>query len=96
MPRSPYYDTPHWRTLRAATLRAQPNCRCGARATMVDHVKARPRGVGVATSFDVPANLVAICRPCHSRKTAEQDGGFGNPARPPRPTIGRDGWPVEG
>ena len=98
MPRSPYYDTPHWRSLRAAMLKRRPVCetpRCGAPATMVDHIKPRPRGVAVPTLADVPGNLACLCRPCHSRKTARQDGGFGNAQREPRQAIGMDGWPIE-
>lgn len=98
MPRSPYYDTAHWRTLRADALRRNPTCPtpgCGAPTTMVDHRRARARGAPGPTAEDVPSNLVALCRPCHSRKTARVDGGFGlAPTR--RVAVGADGWPAGG
>lgn len=31
-----------------------------------------------------PTNLRTLCAPCHARKTAREDGGFGN-ARPDAP-----------
>lgn len=27
---------------------------------------------------DVPSNRQSLCRPCHSSKTARENGGFGN------------------
>lgn len=62
-----------WRFVRAKFLRAHPNCACGAAATDVDHVLPLASGGTHAWS-----NLRALCRPCHSRKTATVDGGFGN------------------
>ncbi|WP_442918227.1 HNH endonuclease signature motif containing protein [Magnetococcus sp. PR-3] len=41
------------------------------RATVVDHMD------GDATNND-SGNLQSLCASCHSRKTAKQDGGFGN------------------
>jgi 5-methylcytosine-specific restriction protein A len=40
-----------------------------------------------------PSNLKTMCNCCHSRKTAREDGGFGNESRP---MVGcdADGWPV--
>jgi 5-methylcytosine-specific restriction protein A len=40
----------------------------------VDHIV--PRSAGGA---DTPGNLQPLCRPCHSRKTARFDGGYGRP-----------------
>ena len=53
-----------WRTLRAAVLREQPVCALcrSAAATEVDHRDDDP------TNND-RANLSALCKPCHSRKT---------------------------
>src|SRR5262245_27418176 len=43
-------------------------CRvCGAPARMVDHVK--PKSLG---GTDDEANLRAICKPCHARKTGKE------------------------
>lgn len=62
-----------WRAVRAAFLRAHPVCACGAPACEVDHVVPLREG-----GSNARANLRALCKPCHSRKTATHDGGFGN------------------
>lgn len=60
-----------WRRLRLMVLRREPFCRMcrdkGKRtpATEVDHII--PRRDGGRDEFD---NLQALCKPCHSRKTA--------------------------
>lgn len=47
---------------------------------------------GDANNNDL-GNLKTLCCSCHSRKTAREDGGFGNESRP---VVGcdADGWPV--
>ena len=57
-------DGKAWRTLRAAVLRESPLCALcrTAMATDVDHRDDDP------TNND-RANLSALCKPCHSRKT---------------------------
>ena len=53
-------------------LREEPLCRrCGEPATDVDHIVSRERG-----GEDTRENLQALCHPCHSQKTVEEDGGF--------------------
>ena len=63
-----------WRRLRKMVLNRQPICQaCGRRpATEVDHIIPKARGGD--DSFE---NLAGLCRPCHSRKTAKEDGGWG-------------------
>ncbi|WP_413207011.1 HNH endonuclease [Rhodospirillum sp. A1_3_36] len=70
------YSSPEWRTLRSQVLKAQPLCVvCGSRSEIVDHIKPWK---GDPALFLDHRNLQALCRPCHSRKTAREDGGFGN------------------
>lgn len=74
------YGTPEWVRLRARHLTSRPNCvDCGDTANVVDH---DPPHRGDRAAFFDPARLVSLCRPCHSRRTASSDGGFGNPTRP--------------
>lgn len=66
-----------WMALRALVLsRDGHRCRqCGARGRLeVDHIEPASRAPGRA--FD-PANLQALCIPCHVRKT---DSEMGRPA----------------
>lgn len=58
------YDT-RWDQERAAFLRANPSCRrCGAPATVVDHVTPHRGNMGV---FWNRSNWQALCAPCHNR-----------------------------
>jgi 5-methylcytosine-specific restriction endonuclease McrA len=43
---------------------------CGARTSVVDHIRARQRG-----GTDPRSDLRAYCRSCNSRKTIAQDRG---------------------
>jgi len=67
------YDI-HWQRIRAAYLKAHPNCaynrkcRLGTPATEVDHVLALADG-----GTNEWHNLRAACKPCHSSKTARLD-----------------------
>lgn len=45
---------------------------------MVDHI--RPHKSNYDLFWD-PNNWQSMCDPCHSKKTATEDGGFGNRAR---------------
>jgi len=49
----------------------------------VDHITPKAHG-----GTDDPANLQAINRDCHKRKTAEDEG------KRYRPATGLDGWPL--
>ena len=72
------YDA-EWREIRKQVLEEEPVCQtpgCTALSTEVDHLI--PWRMGGTRARE---NLVARCKPCHSRKTARQDGGFGNTRR---------------
>jgi len=67
-----------WRERRAAFLAAHPVCElrlpgCTERASVVDHRIPKSQG-----GADHPSNYQSACAPCHNRKTASEDGGFGN------------------
>lgn len=93
-----FYDTAQWQQLRALKLRANPLCEgCEAGgvltpASEVDHV------VSVSQAPELRAdlsNLRSLCKPCHSAKTAAQDGGMGRApgeVRRPAPPL-RGCWP---
>jgi 5-methylcytosine-specific restriction protein A len=82
-------NSKEWRVIRRQVLAWEALCRhCGAVATEVDHIDND-------TSNNFLDNLQALCKPCHSSKTAqEQDGGTatikghdvnGNPLDPNHP-----------
>lgn len=66
-----------WQAARAEFLRLHPLChRCHAtgrltQATVVDHVIAHK---GDKDTFWDQKNWAALCKQCHDRKTAQQDG----------------------
>jgi len=63
-----------WQRIRRIILRRDPICKiCGrAPSTEVDHIIPREAG-----GTDDPDNLQGACKPCHSRKTAQEDGRWG-------------------
>lgn len=65
-------SSPEWLAMREAVLGQQPVCALcrQAKATDVDHIDGNAWN-------NARANLWGLCRPCHSRKTARLDGGFG-------------------
>jgi 5-methylcytosine-specific restriction endonuclease McrA len=79
-------STRKWQAFSKAYIARHPACRCAAdwcghdagqctgTSTDVDHVDGTGRNGPRA--YD-PTNLVALCHPCHSRKTAHMDGSFG-------------------
>lgn len=75
-----------WQQARKSYLAKHPLCaeceRQGlvVEATDLDHIV--PHG-GDKEAFWVRSNWQGLCHPCHSRKTAAEDGGWGN-ARAPR------------
>ncbi|MEV0586338.1 HNH endonuclease signature motif containing protein [Nonomuraea sp. NPDC050310] len=67
-----------WAELSKRIRRQRPICetpRCSEPSKHVDHID------GDNTNNE-EWNLQALCHPCHSRKTAKHDGGFGNPRTP--------------
>lgn len=70
-----------WRRARAAFLMDHPlceECRREGRltpATVVDHITPHK---GNRELFWNEKNWQALCKSCHDRKTAKEDGGFGN------------------
>lgn len=76
-----------WRRLRDQVLSEEPLCReCGKQgrvtaAECVDHIIPHR---GDETLRLSRSNLQPLCTPCHSAKTAREDGAFGNPRRHPR------------
>lgn len=89
-----------WRKLRATILRQRPLCaECEKQGKLVkaqhlDHI--RPHKGDMALFYD-PDNLQGLCHSCHSRKTAQEDGGFGNaPSDKPSKACGVDGIPTDG
>lgn len=79
------YKLKPWRQLRRMVLSDEPLCRrCGEKgiltpAVEVDHIEPHRGDMGL---FYSRANCQPLCRPCHSAKTATEDGGFGNVRRP--------------
>ena len=70
-----------WRKLRNRFIAQHPHCaECLKRgvitmATDVDHII--PHRGDARLLYD-EANLQSLCKSCHSKKTASEDGGFGN------------------
>jgi 5-methylcytosine-specific restriction protein A len=75
------YDS-RWAKARATYLAEHPLCveclKHGAyvEATVVDHIVPHK---GDQKLFWDTGNWQPLCKPCHDRKTAREDGGWGNP-----------------
>lgn len=64
-----------WRKARASYLSQYPICvRCGDIATVVDHTIPHKGDMHLFWSV---SNWQSLCKTCHDRKTATEDGGFG-------------------
>jgi 5-methylcytosine-specific restriction protein A len=77
--------TSRWTKARATYLRSRPLCLiCKAAgrlvpATVVDHII--PHRGDQTLFWDKENNWQPLCKPCHDKKTATEDGGFGNRSR---------------
>jgi 5-methylcytosine-specific restriction protein A len=72
------YNNTRWRTYSRNRLAQYPLCvRCSGLAEVTDHIKPHR---GDYEAFWDPANHQSLCKPCHDRKTAREDGAFGRPA----------------
>jgi 5-methylcytosine-specific restriction enzyme A len=69
-----------WRKAREGFLRNHPTCKLcdltgrATPSTIVDHVIPHK---GDKVRFWDSSNWQALCKPCHDRKTATEDGGWG-------------------
>ena len=74
---SKLYSTSRWQRLRQYILSKEPlcvECKKNKRirpATVVDHIKPHK---GNKELFYDESNLQSLCKPCHDRKTAKEDG----------------------
>jgi len=77
------YDTQAWRKGSKAFLKSHPLCQCNdcdegrirlRQSTVVDHTIPHKGDRGL---FWDRSNWKAMAKPCHDRKTAREDGGFG-------------------
>lgn len=78
------YKSARWQAMRDAQLRKDPLC-CKCRkqnrltpADTADHIKPHHGNPDLFYNAD---NMQSMCASCHSRKTASEDAGFGNPMR---------------
>ena len=69
-----------WRKVRLNHLKIEPLCRkCKKNdeitpATIVDHIKPHKGNYELMWDTD---NFQSLCKTCHDKKTATEDGGFG-------------------
>lgn len=79
-------NSKQWRAIRAEQLAREPLCRQHGKAgrvvaaNEVDHVDGND-------ADSSPGNLQSLCKTCHSRKTAREQGGFGNRRRNDRSRV---------
>lgn len=85
------YTAKRWKDLRVQLLARSPICAdCNSLASEVDHIL--PHRGDLARFYDTN-NLQTLCKPCHSRKTALEDGRWGKVAERPK-RLKRSAVPV--
>jgi 5-methylcytosine-specific restriction endonuclease McrA len=94
MPMDPFYQTKHWKMLRAAILKRDRYCcaipGCNEMASVVDHIV--PRKVSNDSS---PRNLRSLCK-LHDNQIKERPGGVRRPRDGLLPSIcDADGMPTD-
>ena len=72
--RHKFYHTPEWRALSKQVRSEQLYCACGAKTKQADHIQSIEERPDLALDR---SNVVGRCLPCHSRKTAQEDGRWG-------------------
>lgn len=73
------YGSTAYRRARDAFMAAHQVCAiCGAPATDLDHINPHRGDLKLFWDTD---NWQPLCASCHSRKTAREDGGYGNGRR---------------
>ncbi len=80
IPQTGIYASTRWRKYRRWFLNRNPICAvidCNQEATVVDHITPVNQG----GSFWNIENHQAMCKSCHDKKTATEDGGFWNISR---------------
>ena len=87
-----WYGRAVWLRLRTFVLQRDPVCvRCNRNpSTEVDHIVPHR---GNWQRFIDDSNCQGLCGPCHSEKTAKEDGGFNHYATPvpgPKPAMTGD------
>jgi len=95
------YDTKWWKDNRKAHLAEYPlcaECQKAGRVTaarVVHHLKPHK---GDERVFRDRSQWESLCKSCHDKHTAEEDGGFGNKAgvKKVSSACGADGLPVDG
>ncbi|CAM5204465.1 hypothetical protein CDEF62S_00632 [Castellaniella defragrans] len=73
-------NTARWKRLRLAVLAGEPLCRMCAEAGRITLARAVNHIDGDSGNNEL-SNLQPLCLSCHTRKTNQFDGGFGNPKR---------------
>ena len=95
---NPYYSSPHWRRRRRAALKRDGyryTVRgCFARATHVDHIVTRPRGITVPCPEDRLDNLRSLCTTHDAQIKEDSSGRRRRGGRPVLRGCDVDGWPL--